>query len=268
MKTLHFFLLTLCIFCISCRNDDGPVIYLDNTVPPRFLTPEVDSVVLSEEMADMLFPEFSWTATRYDFEYGLANITYSLQMDIEDGCFYRYSTLTNTDTTAYSLTQAAMNTRLLMSDVPYGQPVDVYFRIASYIVSLGSRETCMSEVFKMSITPYQTDITYPPIYLLGDATVAGWDNTKVVEVPHHSGSTFSVIQPLSSSGSLKFIADIGSWVPQWGTNANGTWENGTLVYRAVESDPDPSAIPAPPQDGIYQITVDTLNMLYNISFME
>lgn len=268
MKILPLILTTLCLFCLSCKNDDGPVINLENTVPPSFLTPATESVVLSEETADLPFPEFSWTPTHYDFEYELPNVTYSLQMDVEGADFDKFTTLTNTNTTSYSMTQSAMNTRLLMQDVPYGQSTDISFRIASYIVSPNSREACFSDVYTMSVTPYQTDITYPPIYMLGDATAAGWDNSKAIEVPHYSGSTFTVIHPLSSSGSLKFIADLGSWVPQWGTDGAGTWESGNLVYRATDAEPDPAAIPAPPQDGIYQITVDTLNLLYNIVLME
>jgi len=63
---------------------------------------------------------------------------------------------------------------------------------------------------------YESVVLIPPIYLLGDGTSAGWDNTKALEVVHiGDGGQFAIVEHLTAGKFIKFIADLGAWAPQW-----------------------------------------------------
>ncbi|MDD5694082.1 MAG: SusE domain-containing protein [Bacteroidales bacterium] len=110
---------------------------------------------------------------------------------------------------------------------------------------------------------YKTFLTSGELYLIGDATTAGWDNTaglKLTEGPDH---IFTITTNLLGGGSLKFLEVTGQWAPQWGTNEKGNSKKGLMVYRPTESVPDPPGIPGP-SAGEYKITVDLTKMAYTI----
>lgn len=110
---------------------------------------------------------------------------------------------------------------------------------------------------------YKTFLTSGELYLIGDATSAGWDNTaglKLTEGPDH---VFTITTNLSGSGYLKFLEVPGQWAPIWGTNEKGNSKKGLMVYRPTESVPDPPGIPSPAA-GEYKITVDLTMMSYAI----
>jgi hypothetical protein len=110
---------------------------------------------------------------------------------------------------------------------------------------------------------YKTFLTSGELYLIGDATSAGWDNMaglKLTEGPDH---VFTITTNLLGGGYLKFLEVPGQWAPQWGTNEKGNNKKGLMVYRPTESVPDPPGIPGPAA-GEYKITVDLTMMSYTI----
>lgn len=110
---------------------------------------------------------------------------------------------------------------------------------------------------------YKTFLTSGELYLIGDATSAGWDNTaglKMTEGPDH---VFTITTNLLGGGALKFLEVPGQWAPQWGTNEKGNSKKGLMVYRPTESVPDPPGIPGP-SAGSYKVTVDLTKMAYTI----
>jgi len=115
-----------------------------------------------------------------------------------------------------------------------------------------------------SITPFAGE-SKPPIYMLGSATEAGWDNAAALEMTYVSGGKFRIVATLTTGNELKFISDLGAWAPQWGTDATGTSDGGPLVYRETEAETDPPAIPAPSTTGQYLIEADTAAMTYTIT---
>lgn len=111
---------------------------------------------------------------------------------------------------------------------------------------------------------YKTYLTSGDLYLVGDASNAGWDNANGIQLTEESAHVFTLTTDLKAEGGLKFLEVSGAWAPQWGTNENGTATSGMLVYRPTEGDPDPSNIPAPSAAGSYKITVDMTTMMYTI----
>lgn len=104
----------------------------------------------------------------------------------------------------------------------------------------------------------------PELFILGDGSLAGWDNTLALPFTGSEGS-YTITTTLGGAGKfIKFITTLGQWAPMYGTDGTGTSTGGPLVYRATESDPDPASIPCPDAAGDYVITVDTNALTYTI----
>lgn len=123
---------------------------------------------------------------------------------------------------------------------------------------------------QFKITVDTANLTYTvaefgDIYMLGDGSPRGWDNTNALPLIKTAEGVYSVTTDLPGGGYLKFIDDLGAWAPQWGTDDTGTSESGPLVLRPTEDEPDPAAIPAPADAGTYTIEIDIVNLTYSIS---
>ena len=111
---------------------------------------------------------------------------------------------------------------------------------------------------------YETFLTSGSLFLVGDATPAGWDAGAAIAFTEGPDHVFTITTNLNASGAMKFLEVQGAWAPQWGTNDKGNAKKGLLVYRPTESVPDPPSIPAPSTAGSYKITVDMTTMQYTI----
>ncbi|MCD4735092.1 MAG: SusE domain-containing protein, partial [Bacteroidales bacterium] len=61
---------------------------------------------------------------------------------------------------------------------------------------------------------YKTFLTSGELYLVGDATPAGWDNTAGLPFTEDSTHIFSMVVNLTASGGMKFLEVPGEWAPQ------------------------------------------------------
>lgn len=129
------------------------------------------------------------------------------------------------------------------------------------------------EVGDYRVTADTANLTYnivkvtEELFLLGSATTAGWSNTGALAMTKDGPGMFSITTTLTAGTDMyfKFIEVLGQWAPQYGTDASGTAEGGTLVFRPTESVPDPPAIPAPDVTGPYKIEVNLSNMTYKVT---
>lgn len=119
----------------------------------------------------------------------------------------------------------------------------------------------VTEEFTFTVNPAGAA---PELFMLGDGSPAGWDNTAATPLTGTNGE-YSITSALPGGGGIKFITVLGQWAPQYGTNAEGTSTSGTLVLRPTESDPDPAPIPAPADAGTYLISVNTNDLTYTIT---
>ncbi len=107
---------------------------------------------------------------------------------------------------------------------------------------------------------------YGDVWLLGDGTAAGWDNTKALPFTKvDDDGKYSIITNLEGGKNWKIIDERGKWAPQWGTDGAGTPNAGALVLRPTESEPDPSAISTPTESGLYLIEIDIVNLTYKVT---
>ncbi len=101
------------------------------------------------------------------------------------------------------------------------------------------------------------------LYLLGDGSPAGWDNTAATEMTNDGAGKFSLVADLTAN-SIKFVEVLGQWAPQWGTVDGASGYGGSLAFRPTEADPDPVNIPVP-ADGSYLIEVDLAAQSYKLT---
>lgn len=268
MKKIYLVLLSIfgLLFLFSCEDEEvRPILDTSAIVPPSITSPIDTIYVLQKDSADSVFCNFEWTAVKTNLD-NLAPANYTLQMDMSDSNFVNAVELSSSTDTSYQITIGSMNNTLLSMGLLADQEDTVEVRVKA---SVGEHvDDVYSKVLSLIVTPYSEVVYVKPIYLLGDATSAGWDNNAALEMEYIGDGKFQIETTINSSGSMiKFISVLGQWAPQWGTDANGTCESGDLVYRETEAVPDPPAIPAPVA-GDYTIVADTANLTYQISLTE
>lgn len=110
---------------------------------------------------------------------------------------------------------------------------------------------------------YEVYPATPTLYVLGDGSAAGWDNTAAIEMTNDGAGKFSLVADLTANG-LKFIEVLGQWAPQWGTVDGTTGYGGSLSFRPTEDVPDPVNITVP-ADGTYLIEIDLAAQTYKLT---
>ncbi len=96
------------------------------------------------------------------------------------------------------------------------------------------------------------------LFILGDATTAGWDNNAALPMSAVDPFRFSIITDLTGGAMVKFISKLGSWQPQYGG------ADGELQYQETPGDPEPPPITVSGGDGTYRVTADIKEMTYSI----
>lgn len=208
-----------------------------------------------------------WTSADYGFP---VTINYSIFIDKVGNDFAKPVKLgtSKTDTLAFTVSKlnAAIKRLKLGKD---GIPFDVELRVISNISSSVPDINSATVTFKFSTysepKPIDPETLVTPVYLLGDATDAGWNNATSQAFKYKGKGVFENYAYLQADKYYKIIATQGSWAPMWGTDAEGTVTGGNLVYRATEAVTDPPAIPSPATAGYYQIVIDTVNLTYKTS---
>jgi hypothetical protein len=131
---------------------------------------------------------------------------------------------------------------------------------ATYDMSL--KIDAVTEKYTLTVNPAGAA---PEMFMLGDGCSAGWNNAAPMAMTGTAG-VYSITTNLLGAGKfIKSITTPGQWAPMYGTDAAGTNTGGTLVYRATESDPDPSSIPCPDAEGKYCVTINTNTLTYTIA---
>jgi len=102
------------------------------------------------------------------------------------------------------------------------------------------------------------------LFVLGDATTAGWDNVNPLPMSLIEPYVFQITTELGADMFYKFITDPGNWAPMYGAVDGENEEEGELQYRPTEGDPDPPAIHNITA-GTKTITADLKNLTYTVT---
>lgn len=252
----------------SCKKDEkSPVLNVDQTILSEINSP-VDGAtyVLTRDTQGDTMATFEWTPTDYALD-DLPEVYYVLEACIADSGFINIKEITITTDTTFGIKVSAMNQKLIAMEVAPEVPVDILFRIKSYMSKDSDLDNVYSDPITLNLTTYDDAPIIKSIYLLGSATTVGWSNTDALPCTPLGDARYAIVETLTAGADMyiKFISVLGHWAPQWGTDETGTFENGPLIYRPTETIPDPAAIPAPETDGDYYIEADTAALTYTVS---
>lgn len=113
-----------------------------------------------------------------------------------------------------------------------------------------------SDVVTIKVTPYANNVT---LYLIGDATAGGWDNSvgnmnMYPLLGDHTVSTKYTYTGFFKTGGFKLIKNKGSWDDQYGAGSSA----GTLDSSGGSGNINVTT------DGYYKLTVDVANLTYTL----
>jgi len=112
-----------------------------------------------------------------------------------------------------------------------------------------------SAIITIKVTPYQPVTS--TLYIIGDAAPNGWNAGAATALTPLGAGKFSWEGNLYS-GEFKLITTLGQFLPSY----NKGTDNGHLVYRSADADPDNKFNITGP--GKYTITADLLNLTITI----
>ncbi len=246
----------------SCEKEDKIVLDMEKAISPVLTSPSGgQSYVLLQENLEETVTTFEWSAAEYPLE-DLPEIRYAVEVDLTENNFTSPATIGVTSETSLPVTVNRLNNSLLPLGVEPEEEYNTSVRVRSFISNASEDIYLYSQTVEIAVTPFEFEVK--PIYLLGDATTAGWDNNAAIEMEHINDGEFAIVEEIIDGPWIKFLSVLGQWAPQWGTDDSGTSEEGPLVYRPTEDVDDPPAIPAP-EPGEYRIVADTANLLYTIT---
>ena len=260
MKNIYKILIAFIgVLVVSCNADDvdnRPII--EALSMPEITAPATGSAfVLDVNKPADEAAKFQWSAAEYSKN---VVVEYTLLIDKKGGDFTAAKTLA---TTKNAISASVLVRDLNQVAIDLGAPVDVasMFDVKIKSTVSGGVPQLAKTAITISITPYTGKVNYnfSDWYLVGDATVSGWDNNKGNQILFRSGKNANeyTFTGFFKAGYFKAIKNLGNWAPMYGGAA------GTLAYRGTDSDPDPASF-AIPADGYYKFTMDVQKLTYTL----
>jgi starch-binding outer membrane protein SusE/F len=261
MKNIYKILLalstTLIVACATNNVEDRPII--EAILSPEMQAPQNDKqFVLLEVNGVNEADRFVWSAAKYSDN---VVVEYSLLMDKKGGDFKNAKLLEKTT----GITNAAIAVKKLnQAAIELGAKPGVLSQFDLVVESKVSGGVPMmsKKPITIGINSYSGLISYPFVdwYLVGDATVSGWDNNKGNQPLFRSGTNPKqyVFTGFFKAGAFKIISSLGNWAPMYGKG-----DGNTIVYRGTTADQDPDSFKIE-TDGYYSFTVNIDALTYSL----
>ncbi len=248
------------VLFLSCNADDvenRPVL-TDIAVPELTLPTTGKTFVLTEENAENQTDKFVWTAAEYSHD---IVVNYTLMMDVKGGDFSQAQVLaTTSDVTEASILIKKLNQVAIELGAEPG--IASQFDVKVKCNVSGVMPMIAENTITISVTAYSGLVPYAftDWYLVGDATVSGWDNNKGNQPLFRSGSNPKLYKFTGyfNAGYFKAISNLGSWAPMYGG------ADGSLVYRGTDADADPASFNIATA-GYYTFSMDLQNKTYTLT---
>ncbi len=195
------------------------------------------------------------TVTWKDYTYTAVDVAYTVKIAAHGGDTYQtLGTVTNA--TSLPVTVQELNNIVLKTGATPGVESAFDLIVSASTTSAGGTIEKISEPVTVNITPYESTVF---LYLIGDATAAGWDNTTdnpdmFPLLNSHTQSTLYTYTGYFKAGGFKLIKNKGSWDNQYGKGS----ADGTL---STDGGSGNISVPA---DGYYKLTVDVSKLTYTL----
>jgi len=192
--------------------------------PPVFTTPDANSsYVLSIGSQDIQILNVSWEDVALSSDLGLM-ISYTLEASLGGTNFANPVALgTTNNVNNLSKTHGQLNDVALGIGLVAGTAGNMDLRIVARNTNQnGDVMERISDSRTIIVTPYS--VTFPNLFLVGDATTPGWNNNnnntplfRNQNIPNNY-----IYTGYFNAGAFKLLEVKGQWQPQWGTNDGST----------------------------------------------
>jgi hypothetical protein len=215
-----------CLFTLACSDNDYEE--LDKGITELALSVNQAADELNEQNHSAEAVTLSWT-TGHNFKTG-NRLSYVLELAEAGTDFANAYTPVEfaSQTYEWTATQEELNDILLneLGATP-GEPMNIDVRVTAFLE--GYVDTQTSEA-TFTVTPYEPVTT--TLYLIGDATPAGWSADNASPMTRTDNGKFTWEGQLTP-GSLKFLTTQGEFIPSYNKG-----EDGNPVLRKTFDDPD------------------------------
>lgn len=208
MKSLINILLCVLIVSVWSCSPDEEVIDLGTQPTENVLKNDATTgttVVLEQDNADETFAILNWTAT----DFGGRTVNYSVEMDKAGNNFTKARDIVTIKELSQTLTVEDINSALILYGIEPGQETEIEIRVRSWVdyISYPAR----SNVLKFTVTPYQ--LTFPPLYINGDAQ--GWNWANAVMLTSTTPNVYTGKAKFQTNGKFRFFIQ-----PDWSIPGN------------------------------------------------
>lgn len=239
------------IFVISCEKDEDQAV-ITETVKSK-VTPDKTTLVLDKTNPDKVALNITWNKSTFNVP---VVYTQQLQFAIKGKNFKDASTMEVT-TSPLAFTNKQLNNIAL----GLGAAINVAAEIEVRLRTLVGAAPFYSDVTTLTVTPYLLGpiYNYNDLYLIGDATSAGWDNistnTKFLPLQKTAAAGVYSYTGYFAQGGFKMIKTPGSWNTQYGMGSAA----GTLSTSGSSGNISVAAA------GYYKLTVNTNTLTYTFT---
>lgn len=253
----------------SCSKEEINAVFKDGVAPT--LSSSVNRVNLVPADSSRNVISFTWSDPNYqiDGEKTSHNVTYTLEIDSLGKNFAKPQRITVTNALSNPINGKDFNRMLAnlnIADSARNYSLAIRIKAALYLPST----ELVSNTINLTVSPYSTEpvALYPVpdnLFLVGDATVGGWNNpvpTPGQKFTKLDKFTFGGVFQLTGGNKYLFLPTNGDWGHKYAVanaGAAGMREGGDFI---VDSGQD---IPAPLASGNYKIIVDFVKGKYTVT---
>ncbi|MCC9071996.1 SusE domain-containing protein [Flavobacterium sp. F-65] len=260
MKNIYIILIAFIgVLAVSCNADDVE----NRQIVSAVVTPEITApatgktFILEVDKGLEEAAKFTWSKAEYSAS---VVVKYTLLIDKKGGDFTAAKTLATTNNiTEVSVLVKELNQAVI--DLGAATEVVSLFDVKIASSVSGGVPQVSKTAITISVTPYTGKVNYNFIewYLVGDATVSGWDNNKGNQILFRNPKNANeyTFTGFFKAGAFKTINTLGAWAPMYGG------AGGTLAYRGKDSDPDPAGFVIA-TEGYYTFVMDVQKLTYKL----
>lgn len=207
------------IIFTACVEDDDPEAPSGGEAPAfGELTNDLSSndIILAQENDSSAFVNLSWSEVNFESD---VPVKYTIELAFAGEEFKTaVGIVTKEDITSYTVLVAEINAAMISLGVAPGESVAVEIRVRAWPDFL--TDPSLSDPIQVTLTPYQ--LTFPPIYLIGDA-IKGWDPQNPDTLQSFAPGVYEGIVRFSN-GNFRFFEESDWGAEQWGfsTFASGS----------------------------------------------
>lgn len=276
MRSLFIYITCALLLVLSaCESDLLKTTIINGTSPVLTATSMQITLARADSANNAL--TLTWTDPKYLEDTSNGNVVGSYLIEIDKTESFSASTVIsmgNELEQSYSVYK--LNKLLLDMECTTDIVNDIYIRVKSVFFC---SDTLISNVLKLSITPYATVI--PPtiavpaeLYITGDATPGGWDKPipDDQKFTQETSTIFTLSLYLKASSSYALITDGtgNNWTPCYRLaptiDAASVAYGGTFVWDGDGSDYNWTTVNfvSPPSDGTYKLTFNFQDATYTL----